>query len=567
MQEQKWLLGLLGAFRLEQDGHVVQRLRPTKQNLVLAYLGTAPLIEHPRSDVAATFWPDKPPKTALRYLSFTLCLLRDRLRKLGLLDPVYVSRLTLQLNPTISTDAQLFQQRLLAASPDEPSRDRASRLQRALASYGGELLPTVAAPWVEPERDRLAKLYEGGLSELSDILHTGTDLRELARDVPPSAWRELAERPAIAAPSPVSAPELSEEVSTSAAPSSSGYTELVTFAREATEALSGADHHLWLDRLRARDAAFRAALDIQVTSPDSALGLELAGALLHYWLLSGSVDDGLWYLEKLLAQPSTASVPTRAEALHAAGTLAYKAGNLQLAKARLDDAVALWEQAGDEGGLIRTISNRATVSYGAGDYESAQRDYRRCIAEARERADENALSQLLLNAALTEIRLGAAAPAQELLQERRELAERSGDTRGVAITLSHLASVALMDERNDDARSYAQGAAELLDEAREPGASSIVHRVLGRAAYLEKDYEAAFARFHDSMQLAKASGDVRELAETMRYLAATFAAIGHIRRAEALLHQARGLLDAVGDRHGAGKADDALEQLKGGRGG
>jgi hypothetical protein len=99
-----------------------------------------------------------------------------------------------------------------------------------------------------------------------------------------------------------------------------------------------------------------AALGGAIECGEVAAGLWLAVALSMLWFVRGSYAEGRAWLSELLALPGAeATAPARADAMVAAGHLAYCQGEYTTAENLLQDASALVDQLGDEllGGVVQ----------------------------------------------------------------------------------------------------------------------------------------------------------------------------------------------------------------------
>jgi predicted ATPase len=101
----------------------------------------------------------------------------------------------------------------------------------------------------------------------------------------------------------------------------------------------------WSRRLALDHDNFRAALDwLSGNDPDRAL--ELAGAMGWFWLSHGFLAEGRGRLITALAR-SSSSGSSRARALTACGPLTARQGDIDHARAELDEGIDLWRSLGD----------------------------------------------------------------------------------------------------------------------------------------------------------------------------------------------------------------------------
>src|SRR6185295_7491482 len=88
------------------------------------------------------------------------------------------------------------------------------------------------------------------------------------------------------------------------------------------------------------------------------LGLQLAGLLGRYWWIRGRVHEGVGWLERSLAVPREGAADSDvARALYWAGVLLDDARRPADARARLEAALALYREIGDEVGIARALNS------------------------------------------------------------------------------------------------------------------------------------------------------------------------------------------------------------------
>jgi len=556
MDKTQWTIGLLGSFRIERDGGLIERFEGRKEEMLLAFLALAPQRAHSRDEVTAALWPGKDRAAARRNLSYLLCVIRDRLRRLGLGDGIFVAARSLQLNPSVSTDVQEFKRVVLASAGTAGPVGQARVLSEALALYGDGLLPGIEAPWLGAERIELEALRDTAVRQLADSMQPAGVPYETLRHLSSSAWEGFRR---LSAPPPggVLSPRPASDPASAADPA-----DFLSLAEAAEAHLGGPEHTLWLERIDDAYPAIKATLDASLRSGDRAGALPLATALWKYWYHSGRVDEGRWYLEQVLPAGALAPSIRNARALHAAGTLAHFGGDADQALQRLSAAMGLWRKLDDDQGLLRTLANLGMIACRAGDYARALSLYLDGVTVARRLGDDAALASRLSSAAVMELRLSHADEALALSAEQRAIAERLGDQIGVAFSLAHTASAEMMNGDHDAAASHAEAAARLFDAQRHAQGQALAMRLLGRLAHTRGDHRGALAWYHKSLRAASAAGDGWETAQTLRFMATTYAAMGRMGRAAALARQAVDLLHAAGDAAEARKAAELTEAIK-----
>jgi predicted ATPase len=262
----------------------------------------------------------------------------------------------------------------------------------------------------------------------------------------------------------------------------------VALAEEAATHLRGSPGG-WLDRLDAEHDNLRAALD-RLEAADAQGALGLAGALWKYWYQRAHHREGRMRLERALDADASAT-PFRARALNGATALEMEGGELSVARARAEEALALSRELGDAWGTANSVyilgvlvtweadwaraqelfveSGRAfrelgDVHYGLlsdwnlawmteelGDGEGARVRYEQVLREARA-ADNERLESLALNALARFARQsGRDDAALSMLRRSLSIRERLGEPFEVADVLSRLAHTLAHGGRAEEA--------------------------------------------------------------------------------------------------------------------
>jgi DNA-binding SARP family transcriptional activator/tetratricopeptide (TPR) repeat protein len=163
---------LLGGFWIVAGGQPVET-HGKRQVSLLAYLLLHAGRPLPRAQVAYALWPDSTEPQALTNLRGEIHMLRGTVPDLTTfirLDHRSIEWLT---PGTYRLDVHEFETALARAQLG----DREA-LAEAVASYGGDLVPTSYEDWIEPERDRLRALFLDAIDELVDYLEETRRYRE-----------------------------------------------------------------------------------------------------------------------------------------------------------------------------------------------------------------------------------------------------------------------------------------------------------------------------------------------------------------------------------------------------
>ncbi|MGI5204590.1 BTAD domain-containing putative transcriptional regulator [Spirillospora sp. CA-108201] len=379
-------------------------------------------------------------------------------------------------------------------------------------------------------------------------------------------------------------------------------------AERAEPHLRGPGQQVWLDRLDADSANLRAALEEALRRPGAAEAVRLGTALCWWWLLRGRLHEARRTLSAVLdAAPEAAElrllraafalltgdrtahaghggdggdgIPDpvrrgRALWLYAHGL--YHAGIMDASERANEQALRLFQEAGDHWGTAATLGLRATLALDRGRLD--------VIADAGERAAAlftglgdrwGRLQPVSPLAMLAEIN-GDYAAAERLQREGLRIAEELGLRAEVSARLSGLGRLALLARDWDRARDLHERARVMAVEqghrfsethalmglalgARRSGdlgaAREILHRIrdeydsseigehllqaeLGFTAELAGDAAGSLAHHTRGMEIARSIGEPRALALSLEGLAGAAALAGDAERAAGLLGEA-----------------------------
>ena len=208
---------------------------------------------------------------------------------------------------------------------------------------------------------------------------------------------------------------------------------------ETAPKLSGTYQHLWLDWLEGEYDNIRAALAWSLESDRIEAGLRIAIAIYQFWTIRDYVQEGLTWLERLLARADEAvSLVVRANALAYASFLAGFRGNTSAQMRYGREAAVLAEAAGDEGksALAWALAGQAYAARAAGDYQTEFTLAKREIQVYRELGDPYLLGVSLSTSSFTAMSLGEFDAARAMLDEGLTLLREAGNPYRIAMALN-----------------------------------------------------------------------------------------------------------------------------------
>jgi predicted ATPase/DNA-binding XRE family transcriptional regulator len=137
-------------------------------------------------------------------------------------------------------------------------------------------------------------------------------------------------------------------------------------AEEEERASRGPLQRAWLDRLETEHDNLRASLEWSLTSQgDTELGLQLTGALSHFWYVREHHSESRMWLQSALERGSATSA-ARAKVLVGAGRLAWFQGEFARVNTLVEESLTLYQSLGDDEGaaFALLVLGRTAVSQG-----------------------------------------------------------------------------------------------------------------------------------------------------------------------------------------------------------
>ncbi|MDP8909304.1 MAG: tetratricopeptide repeat protein, partial [Chloroflexota bacterium] len=307
----------------------------------------------------------------------------------------------------------------------------------------------------------------------------------------------------------------------------------LALAEEAVPRLTGPEQGTWLARLEMEHDNLRAALATSLTDQRDT-HLQLAGVLWRFWYMRGYLSEGRRWLEQALADDTeiAATTAARANVLNGAGGLAYAQGDLDHARIRFEQSLAIRRTLNDKAGIAASLNNVGIVADEQGDYAKAAALYGESLALERELGDSRGAAISLNNLGLVVEGQGDYARAGALYTESLGIVRELGDQRAVAFSLHNLGNLAYT--QGDYARAV-ELHTETLRIHRTLGderGAALSLNYLGRLAAEQGDHARAAELHVESLEILQAFGDKRSLIEGLDGVAAL--AVGTMRARQAL---------------------------------
>jgi predicted ATPase/DNA-binding SARP family transcriptional activator len=327
----------------------------------------------------------------------------------------------------------------------------------------------------------------------------------------------------------------------------------LSLAKTAEPKMKSAERGVWMDRLDVEHDNLRAALGWSRESEAAEMVLELAGALYWFWYFRGYLAEARGWLEAALAlgeAPTTErGTPARANALFAAGSIAWAQSDYRASRTWLEKSAALWRRLGAEGrsGLAYALPLLGQAAAALGDIDAGRALQEESLAIFREVGDRWGLAVAFCAVAgAATIFQGNDALGGPLYEASLAIFREFGDNWGISLALRGLARLAFRHGEYAAARSRIE---EALRIQREAGAKwEIAQSLVGLGGVLQSqgDDERAAAVFQEGLALNRELGSRYGVAMSLGGLGWVAVAQGQPERAARLFGQVEVLREASG---------------------
>lgn len=316
------------------------------------------------------------------------------------------------------------------------------------------------------------------------------------------------------------------------------------------------------DHLEQEHDNLRAALQWLTEQGDAERALRLACALIGLWAIRGYLTEGRDRLTRALALPEAqARADTRAEALDAAGRLAFNQGDYAAAQGFWERCLGLCREIADPSRVAAVMGRLGHLARERGDYATARASLTESLEISRAARNIRGVGQALNYLGLVALQQGDYATARSLFQQALDLAREAQNEFGVMWAVARLGHVAHAEGNLAEARAgYEQSLAtqRRWDDKR---AIASLLRNLAMVDVDEGQFAMAWNRFEESAALVRHLHDLSGTAMLLDGLAGLAAAQAQPVRALRLAGAAEAFREALGKPHARNLRDWSERKL------
>ena len=327
----------------------------------------------------------------------------------------------------------------------------------------------------------------------------------------------------------------------------------LAFAEEAEPQLNGGPTQPeCLARLDLEQDNLRAALawSLEETERTEA-DLRICGALCRFWANRGHADEGARWCAKALARSSgEGGTSARAKALIAAGTLAWRLGDMTNAQTTLEQALDLSRHLGDRALEADALASLGGVAMHRAEFPMARAVLEQALTLNRElgrRAQEADAYNSLAGLAISQ---GDDEAATEPLERALAIGRASSSKLAEARTMAYLALLAFRRGQYTAAQEMHEQALAIAREFGVREFELVELRHLADVALNQGDMETARAHYRNALIASRDLGNRHRMAEMLEAVLELTAAAGEFQRTAVLAGAADALRNAVATPRG-----------------
>lgn len=326
-----------------------------------------------------------------------------------------------------------------------------------------------------------------------------------------------------------------------------------SLARWAERALEGQAQAVSLAMLGAEHDNVRAAVEFaRKTEPVAAL--DIAARLWRFFEIRGHLTEGRTCLDQALAAAPDAPARLRAKALNAAGILAQRQRDLRAASALHEAGLAISAGLGDRRGVAVALHGLGNVAVGQGDLDAARRRFEESLAVLGEDLEPSMLAPSLVNLGVVtqELSRDGAAPTEGAAAARRLYEQGLGiyrelrDGNGTAVALENLGTLAAQQGDLDEATSLLLQSLAIRRQLGERIGIAAGMRFLGQIARRRGELEEARSLHEESLTIERELGNRLLMAADLESLADIAFAAADEPAAQRLLEESLALYAELG---------------------
>ncbi len=277
----------------------------------------------------------------------------------------------------------------------------------------------------------------------------------------------------------------------------------LNLSEQAETTLKGPAQMEWTNRLEDESDNFRVALAWAIRN-DVEAGSYLSARLHNFKVNFDFRESARWLVEFLQSPESSAYPIARAKALYAYGDILILTQQFDLARASIEEGLALDRSTRNKYGEVDGLILLALIMANLGDFEKEQELRRQALRLARSLADQWRTALALAWLGLTNRNYQQ---DRGYLQESINMFRSMGDLNNLTRFLGHLGRNEMLNGDFESAQVRLEEAISLIREMNRKSISFSVWRAYGQMALLQGNYGRAYTAMQEALQYADKTGE------------------------------------------------------------
>jgi predicted ATPase/class 3 adenylate cyclase len=299
---------------------------------------------------------------------------------------------------------------------------------------------------------------------------------------------------------------------------------------------------LVLGRLEHDAENLRAAMEWALGRCEAHLAVRLSHALPALWFTGGHLEEGVRWVERILACPGLDDSLDRAKALNLHGRLDQIRGdNSPAVVARFEESLALFGEAGHRPGMARALMNLGNVRSRAGAYGEARQLFEKSLEIYREIGDVFGISGALMNLGDAWWNEGDRERAAGFFEQARDHGRRSGGEVTFAFAGQYLGAMRLEAGDPNGAEAFFLECQAVFQRMGARPGQAWSHHSLARVAETRGDLGRARELYGQALEAHREVAYAVGMAESLVGIAGLEAAEGRFEHAARLVGAAEAL--------------------------
>lgn len=318
---------------------------------------------------------------------------------------------------------------------------------------------------------------------------------------------------------------------------------------QAENELAGPRQAAWMQRLELDHYNLRNALQWAYETRQDEAAFSVAAALWRFWKVHGHYAEGReWYARLLHADNAVApnvSLHTHANALYAAGMLAYHQSDFAGAAQFQENALTLQRSLHNETGIARALTGLGLVLRARGEYEQAQGNFEQALSLAQKQNQLELVAACLRYLGLVAVAQGDAARGVALYEQALPVHRQLGDEEALANLYNNLGIALTYLGDFGRGRELNQASLDIRRRLDDLHGMALSLHTLSYYPRADGNWQQSQDLLREALRLYLRIGTKENTLECLESLAFTDLQLGHLERAAQLYSAAQQLRQAL----------------------